>query len=184
MSEENSPLRIILIIVAAIVIPIVVVAAYVLINREPVPYSGQVLSLNAYPIHRDLSQKTTPDGLGGQTEVYDQVLVFADVRIQNTAKIPLFLHDMWAVVNLPDENERTSAVSASDFDKVFIAYPDTKEYQKPLLSRDLTIQPGQSAEGELIFNYQITKEQWQSAKTMNVGISFLHQNPLIMQVAK
>jgi hypothetical protein len=183
MSEENSPARIPLIILAAVVIPIAVVAAYVLINREPVPYAGQVVSLNVYPIHRDLSQSTTTEGVGGQNDVFDEILLLADVRITNTAKIPLYVHDMWAVVDLPDEAEHSTAVSGSDFDKVFIAYPDLKQYQKPPLERDTTIQPGQQVEGMMIFSYQISKAKWDSRSGTDLSISFLHQNPLVMHVA-
>jgi hypothetical protein len=184
MSEENSPLRIILIIVAAIVIPIVVVGAYVLINKEPNPHTGQVLSVNIYPIHRDYTQHTSTEGVGGQADVYDEVLVLADVRIQNTAKVPLFVYDMWANADLPDETDRSSAASGSDFDKVFIAYPDLKQYEKPPLRRETTIPPGQSVEGMMIFNYQMNQTQWNSRSGMDIDISFRHQNPLVMNVPK
>lgn len=184
MSEENSPSRIILIIIAAVIIPIVVIGGYVWVNREPIPYSGQVLSVNVYPIHRDFKQPTTTEGLGGQAETYDETLVLADVRIRNTAKIPLYLHDMWAVANLPDETDRSTAASGSDFDKVFIAYPDLKQFQKAPLPRDLTLQPGDQVEGQMIFHYQISKAQWDSRNSMDISISFLHQNPLVLNVPK
>jgi hypothetical protein len=184
MAEESSPVRFILIILVAIIIPVVVVAGYVLINREPNPYLGQVLSVNVYPIHRETTQPTTVDGLGGQTETYDEILVFADVRIQNTAKIPIYMRDMWAVANLPDETSRSSAASTSDFNKVFIAYPDTKQYQKAPLLRDTTLQPGQSIEGQMIFHYQLSKAQWDSRSGMDINIGFLHQNPLVMNIPK
>lgn len=184
MAEETTPLRIILIIIAAIIIPVVVVGAYVVINREPNPYKGQVLSMNVYPIHRDYTQKTTTEGIGGQNDTYDEILVFANVRITNTAKIPLYIHDMWAIVDAPDETSRATAVSASDFQKVFVAYPDTQRYQKPMLSRDATIQPGQQVEGEMIFSYQMNQQQWQSTTDMNIDVGFLHQNPLVMKIPK
>lgn len=184
MAEESNPLRILLIIIAAIIIPVVVVGAYVVINREPNPYKGQVLSMNVYPIHRDLTQKTTTEGIGGQTDIYDEILVFTNVRITNTAKIPLYIHDMWATVDSPDETSRSTAVSASDFQKVFIAYPDTRQYQKSMLPRDATIQPGQQVEGEMIFSYQMSQQEWQSATGMNIDVGFLHQNPLVMKVPK
>jgi hypothetical protein len=182
MSEENSPSRILLIILAAIIIPVVAVAAYVLINREPTPYAGQVLSVNVYPIHRDLSQPTTTEGVGGQNDVYDEILLLADVRIQNTAKIPLFIHDMWADVDLPNESDRSSAASASDFDKVFIAYPDLQQYKKSPLPRDLTLQPGQQVEGQMIFNYSMDKAKWDSRTGTDINIAFIHQNPLVLHV--
>jgi hypothetical protein len=182
MSEERTLPRTILIIIAAIVIPAAVIAAYVWINREPAPYSGKILSVNVYPIHRDYTQPTTTEGIGGQSESYDEILILANVRIQNLSKIPLYLHDMWAVVDLPDQSERSTAVSQADFDNVFVAYPTLKQYQKPSLRRDITIAPGQSVEGMMIFNYQITQSQWQSASAMKISIDFLHQYPLVMRL--
>ena len=184
MNEENTSYRALFIVIAAIVIVVTVIGSYVLINRVPPVYSGQVLSVNIFPIHRDLSQKDTTEGIGGQNEVYDQILVLADVRITNTAKIPLFLHDMWANVNLPDESDRSTAASASDFDKIFIAYPELQQFKKNPLPRDITLQPGQQVEGMMVFNYQMNLAQFGTRSGMDISISFLHQGPLVMHVAK
>jgi hypothetical protein len=184
MNEETKPSRIILIIAAAIIIPVVVLGSYVWLNRVPTPYAGQVLSVNIYPIHEDLSQPTSTEGIGGRNDVYDEVLVLADVRIRNVGKIPLFLHDMWAMANFPNESDRSTAASASDFDKVFIAYPNLKQFQKAPLPRDLTIQPGQQVEGQMIFNYQMNQTQWNSRSGEDVYVDFLHQKPLMLHIAK
>ncbi|MFZ0663216.1 MAG: hypothetical protein WAM66_11030 [Acidobacteriaceae bacterium] len=184
MSEENPsyPLRAVVIVIIAIVVVLGAIAAYVYFGRAPVPYQGKVLSVNVYPIHRDLSQPTTTEGIGGQNETYDEILVFANVSVKNTAKVPLYLEDMWATVNLPGENDRAPAASESDFNKVFIAYPETRQYQKPPLRRNITLQPGQQAEGMMIFNYQMNQKQWESATGVNVALSFVDQYPLVMHL--
>lgn len=182
MSEERTLPRTALIIVAAILIPAAVIAAYVFINREPAPYAGTILSVNVYPIHHDYTQPTTTEGVGGQPESYDEMLLLVNVRIRNLSKVPLFLHDMWAVVELPDQSQRSTAVSPTDFDNVFVAYPALKQYQKPPLRRDITIPPGQQVEGMMIFHYQIAQSQWQAATSMKVSIDFLHQFPLVMRL--
>lgn len=172
-------------VVVAFIVATVAVAAYFYIGRVPDPYSAKLVSLNVYPIHRDYKSPTTVQGIGGQNETYDEVLVLADVRINNISKkVPLYLNDMSANVELPDETQRSSAVSASDFDKLFIVYPDLKQYQKPMLLRDTTIQPGQSVEGLMIFSYQINQQQWQSATAMNINVHFIHQKPLVIAVPK
>ncbi|HEX5236680.1 MAG TPA: hypothetical protein VFW25_15275 [Silvibacterium sp.] len=181
MNEERTLPRAILIVILAIVIPAAVVAAYVWANHVPTPYKGQILSLNVYPIHHDYTQPTTPNGIGGQTETYDEILIFAYVRVENVSKIPLFLQDMWAVVDIPDQTDRSTAVSQSDFDKVFIAYPNLKQFEKAPLPRDLTLQPGQKADGLMIFHYQITQAQWESATSMKINIAFRHHPPLVME---
>ncbi len=183
MSDENSPSRILLIILAAILIPIVVVGAYVWINWEPTPYAGQVLSVNVYPIHRDLREPTSTGGIGGQGDVYDEILLLVDVRITNVAKIPLYLRDMGADAQFAGEADHSSAASTSDFDKVFIAYPDLQQFKKPPLLRDLTIPPGQAVEGMMIFNYQMDKAKWDTRTGTDVSLSFMHQKPLILHIA-
>lgn len=182
MSEENPSYRAVLIVIIAVAVVIGAIAAYVYFGRAPVPYQGKILSVNVYPIHHNLSQPTTTEGVGGQNETYDEILIFANVSVKNTAKIPLHLRDMWATVSLPNENENSSAVSQSDFKKVFIAYPETRQYEKPPLPRDTTLQPGQQVQGMMIFNYQMNQKQWESATGMNVALSFVDQNPLVMRL--
>jgi len=172
-------------IVLAVIVVSAAIAAYVYFARVPDPYSAKLVSVNVYPIHRNLTSPTTVEGVGGENETYDQVIVLADVRITNVSnKVPLYLSDMSANVDLPDETQRSSAVSASDFDKLFIVYPDLKQYQKPMLQRDLTVQPGQSVEGLMIFSYQMSQQQWQSATAMNINVDFIHQKPLVIPVPK
>lgn len=184
MSEQNPAYRAALIVIVAVVIVIAAIAAYVYFGRTPVPYQGKILSVNVYPIHHDMSEPTTTEGVGGQNETYDEVLLFVNVSVKNTAKVPLYLRDMWAVVDLPDENEKSSAVAHDDFSKVFLAYPETKQYEKPPLERDITLQPGQQATGLMIFNYQITQKQWDSANGLSVSLSFHNQNPMVMKLPK
>jgi len=182
MSEENPSYRAVLIVIIAVVVVLGAIAAYVYFGRAPVPYQGRILSVNVYPIHREMNQHTTTEGIGGQNETYDEILLFANVSVKNTAKIPLHLQNAWSDISLPDEDEHSEAVSQSDFKKVFIAYPDTQQYEKPPLPPNLTLQPGQQAEGMIIFSYQINQKQWESAKAMSVSLGFVNQNPMVMHL--
>lgn len=182
MRDENPAYRAPLIIIVSIVVVLAAIAAYVYFGRTPTPYQGQILSVNVYSIHHDMTQPTTTEGVGGQKETYDEILLFVNVSVKNTAKIPLYLRDMWATVNLPDVDEKSTAVSQEDFSKVFVAYPETKQYQKPPLPRDITLQPGQQVEGMMIFNYQISQKQWESATGEILSLSFVNQPPMVMRV--
>lgn len=182
MSEDNPSYRILLIIIAAIIIAGGTIAGYVWVNWVPTPYKGQVLNVNFYPIHHDITQQSTTEGVGGQTETYDEILVFADVSIRNVSKEPLYIQDMWAVVNLPNESDRSDATSQSDFQRVFVAYPQTKPFQKSPLARGTTLQPGQQVEGEIIFNYQMNQAKWDSRTGMDIDIDFLNKGPMVMHV--
>ena len=173
---------------ATVVLVVLAVGIYVWIEHIPPVHTGQVLSVDVYPIHRELStgpvNGAKTDGLQGQPEIYDQLIVLANVRIKNQAKIPIFLHDMWGIVHLRDgEDERSLAGSAKDFDKVFIAYPDLKPLRKDPLPRDLTLTPGQQVEGMVICNFPISKAQWDERQELELRFSFLHQNSLVLDVA-
>jgi hypothetical protein len=173
--------------VGAFVFVVLAIGAYVWINNKPPVHAGQVLSVDIYPIHRELStgpvSKSRTEGVAGQADIYDQMIVLADVRIKNQTDIPLFLHDMWGVVHLPDEDQRSLAASGTDFGKVFIAYPDLGQFKKNPLPRDLTLTPGQQVEGLVIYNYPISKAQWDARTGMDLTFTFLHQKPLVLQVA-
>src|ERR1700739_1443088 len=122
---------------AAFVIVCLALGAYVYINQKPPVSAGQVLSMDIYPIHRDLSTGPGTEGLAGESETYDEVIVFCNVRIANQTDIPIFLQDMWAILDLPDGPQRSTAVSQSDFNKVFIAYPDVRQFRRNPVPRAL-----------------------------------------------
>jgi hypothetical protein len=184
MSSEERSFSWITIVVACC-IPVIAIAAYVYIGHRPPVHSGQVLSVNVYPIHRDLRTRSSTEGVGGQSDVFDEVIVLTDVRIKNTSKdLPLYLHDMAAVVSLPDGDQRSTDVSPSDFDKVFLAYPELKPLRKDAMPRDITLGPGQQREGMMIFNYQISKAQWDQRSRFDIEVSFINQKPLIINAGK
>ena len=164
-------------------------AIFVWLYTRPSVHTGEVLSVNIYPIHRDLSKGpnrgSATEGIVGQADTYDELLVLTNVRIRNQTDIPLFLHDMSAVVSLADGGEQRSlAASQADLAKAFIAYPDLKPLRKDPLPRDLTLQPGQQAEGMMIFNYPISKAQWDSRSGLDITMTFQHQKPLLLHVDK
>jgi hypothetical protein len=171
-------------VIAAFVIVSLAIGAYFYINDKPPVHAGQVLSLDIYPIHRDLSTGPATEGLSGQSETYDEVLVFANVRIENHTDIPLFLQDMWAILDLPDGPQRSTAASRTDFDKVFIAYPDVRRFRKDPMPRDLTLPPGQKVEGMMVFHYDIPKAQWDARNNLAIHVTFAHQNSLVIPVPK
>ena len=189
MSEETITSKAWFPAVGAFVFVVLAIGAYVYFNNKPPVHAGEVLSVNIFPIHRELS--TGPangageKGITGQGDTFDEVIVLVDARIKNQTDIPLFLHDMWAVVDLPGEEEQRSlAASQTDFAKVFIAYPSLKPLQKDPLPRDLTLAPGQQVEGMMIFSYQISKAQWDARSGLDITMTFQHQKPLLLHVAK
>jgi hypothetical protein len=171
---------------ATVVLMALAIGTYLWIHFTPSVHAGQVLSVNIYPIHRELGtgspNHARMDGIGGEPEIYDEILVLADVQIKNKTDIPLFLHDMYAVVHLPDGDQRSLAASGRDFDKAFVAYPDLKPLRKDPIQRDITLTPGQQVEGMVIYHYEISKAQWDSRTGMDLTFTFQHQKPLVLSV--
>ncbi len=188
MSEEKIASKTWFPVTVAIAVAVLAAAGvFAWLYSRPALQTGRVLSVNVKPIHRELGtgpvNGSRTEGVAGQPDIYDEMIVLADVEIKNQTDIPLFLHDMWGVVHLRDEDQRSLAASGRDFEKVFIAYPDLKQFEKAPLPRDLTLTPGQQVEGMVICNFPISKEQWASRTGMDLTFSFLHQKSLVLEVA-
>ncbi len=172
-------------ILGAILLVIVCVGGYIWATWMGPVHAGKVVSMAVYPIHRELSTGSALGGVDGGKNVYDELIVVANVHIQSTTKkLPLFLHDMSATVTLPDgSTQQDLAASRDDFQKVFVAYPALAPQQKAPLQRDITMTPGQTVDGQMIFHFPITKQQWDQRKSFTVTVEFLHQDPLVMKTA-
>ena len=171
-------------ILGAIVLVIVCVGGYVWVTWMGPVHAGKVQSMAVYPIHRELSTGSALGGVNGGNNVYDEVIVLANVHIQSTTRLPLFLHDMWGVVTLADgTTQQDLAASHDDFTKVFVAYPALAPQQKAPVERGITMTPGQQLDGQMIFHFPITKQQWDQRKSFVVTVDFLHQDPLVMKTA-
>ena len=174
----NHPLFTVL---AATIIVVCIIGGYVwYFNTGPV-HAGQVTSISAYPIHRELSTGSGLGGVNGGPNVFDEVIVIANVKIKSTTRLPLFLKDMWAEVTLPDGTVQQSlAASGEDYRKVFVAYPTLAAQQKTPMPRDITLTPGQEVEGQMIFHFPISEKDWDARKQFGVVVGFIHQKNLVL----
>ncbi len=163
-------------------IVLLAIAAYVYFNEKPPVVAGEVLHLTAYPIHSESkANQFTSQSIAPVENKFDEIIIVADVRLHNQSQGPVFLADMAALLKLPTEEDRSLAASASDFNRVFIAYPALAPMKQQPLLRDTTIPAGETAEGQLVFNYPITKEQWDQRQSLELILSFTHQKDLVLQ---
>jgi hypothetical protein len=182
MSERNGTgFHPLLVVLVAIVIVVGVIGTYVWVTWTGPVHAGQVVSVSAYPIHRELSVGGGLGGLKGQPNVKVEVIVIADVKVKSTTKLPLFLHDMWGEVTMPNGDVLQSlAASGEDYKKVFIAYPALEAQKETPMPRGITMTPGQEIEGQLIFHYPITQKDWEGRKQFDVVIGFINQKNLVL----
>jgi hypothetical protein len=166
------------IIIAAIVVSIAL-GLYVYLGQKPPVAAGEILTMNLYPVHALVNNGGGPEGMPGQGEYYDQLLILAKIRIRNQTDIPLFLQDISATIKLPDGSEQVNVTASDkDMDRVFQAYPSLSYLRADSIRRDVTLTPGQSVQGLTIFNFPITKEQWDTLQSAKVVVSFMHQKNL------
>jgi hypothetical protein len=166
-------------VVAAVVVSILI-AWYVISGQKPPVATGQVISVWVHPQH-----VVTPglDAAGASLtqQSFDQVMVFADVRLHNQSNTPLFLYDILTNATLPDGIHSSYAANTIDYNRVFVAYPDIKApHGKPLSPLDTTINPGQTVEGEFVSAFHMTDTDWNTRKGLNFSFAFRYQPNLVL----
>jgi len=165
----------------AVVVIAILVAAAMYFSEKPAVASGEVTHVTAYPIHRVSNSALDAEPRAAKVEnTFDQMIVIAQVRLRNPNKIPIYLSYISAAVTLPDEQDRSFAASPSNYNRIFLAYPELAAMKDQPLLRDAAIPPGETVEGQLVFNYAITQAQWNSRKSLDVTISFVHQSDLTL----
>jgi hypothetical protein len=166
--------------IAAAVLVIIAIAVYVISGQKPPPASGEIVAVRAHPQHT-----VTPgfDAAGAPMprESYDRVLVFAQVRLHNQSDKPLFLYEILTNATLEDGVHASNAAPKSEFERVFLAYPELSALHGKALSLDTTIAPGQTEEGTVVFHpFRVTKAQWDARKDLSFTFKFQYQPSLVL----
>lgn len=113
-------------------------------------------------------------------EIVDQVMVFAEVRIHNQSKAPLFLMNVLTNATLPDGIHSSYAASPSDYDRIFVVYPELSVPHGKALALDTTIGAGQTVEGTVVSAFRMTKQQFDARKDLNFAFGFRYQPSLVL----
>lgn len=181
MAKSDSGIHPVVAALGAVILVAAIIGGYLWATYKPPVHIGQIVSVSTYPIHRELSTGAALGGLEGQKDIYDEEIVIANVQIRSNTQLPLFLHDMWADVTLPDDTiERSTAASTNDYHAVFVAYPTLAPKQTTPVPRDITMTPGQVINGQLVFHYPITAQQWDHRKDFKIYIQFINQKELVL----
>ena len=167
------------IVIAAILVSIAL-GSYVYLGQKPPVAAGEILTMRLYPVHTLINNGGGGDtGMQGTGEYYDQLLILVKIKVRNQTDIPLFLQDVAAKIQMPDGSEQVNVtVSDRDMNRVFQSYPSLGYLRTDPVHRDITMNPGDSVQGLTIFNFPITKEQWDTLQAAKVVVSFMHQKDL------
>jgi len=178
VDEPADAGRIVLRIVLGLVVTSLLIGAYFYFGQRKVVATGSVTRISLYPIHSVMGDNTSAPGMAGQTETYDQLILFTQLRVHNQSDTPLTITEMVSniVLTAPDQNGSTEpssrAVDAGDFNRLFSAYPKLASFRADPLLRDTVIAPNADAEGLVVFSYSLSKDQWEQRKSFGVAVSF------------
>jgi hypothetical protein len=164
---------------AAFVLVSIGITIFLIVNRKPPVAAGELVQVWAHGVHT-LSTPTDANGVQQGTEQFDQVLVFASVRIRNQSDQNIILKDMLANATFEDGVHSSYAASAIDFDRIFIAYPELAGLHGKPLTRETVITPGQVADGMIVSSFHVTKAQWTAKKDLSFTIELKYHPDLVL----
>ena len=159
--------------IVATVLVTIAIAIYVISGEKPPAATGEVLDVWAHPMH-SVTPAFDASGASISQETFDQVLVFTRVRIHNQSKQAIVLHQILTNITHPDKVIDSSfATTASQFERIFQAYPDLAPYHaSPLQTDELTINPDQTVEGTFVSSFKMTKDVWDARQALDYSIGF------------
>jgi len=165
--------------IVATILVTIAIAVYVITGEKPPAATGEVLDVWAHPMHT-VTPAFDASGAGISQSSFDQVLVFTRVRLHNQSKQPLFLHQILTNITHPDGSIDSSfATTASQYQRVFVAYPELAQWQNsPLSTDDLEIGPGQTVEGTFVSSFRMARDKWDARKALDYSFAFRYQ-PII-----
>jgi hypothetical protein len=141
--------------------------------------TGEIVQVWAHPHHPE-SSGFDASGAAMEKQSFDQVLVFAQVRLRNQSKQPVFLHNVMTNATIADGIHSSYAATAGDFERVFIAYPNLTIPHGKALSLDTTIDPGQTVEGTVVSSFRMSKQQWDARKDLSFTFGIRYQPNLVL----
>jgi len=165
--------------VFAAVLVSLAIAGYFIAGLKPPAATGQVEQVWVHPQHTETSGFDA-NGAPMPKETYDQIYVFALVKLHNQSQLPLFLHGITTNATLEDGIHSSYAAQAADYERVFLAYPSIPVPHGKALSPQTTINPGQTVEGTIVSAFRLTKDQWDARKDLNFTFGIQYQPNLLL----
>jgi hypothetical protein len=165
--------------IAAAILVSVAIAIYFIAGQKPPAVTGDIVAVWAHPQHTE-SSGFDANGAPMPKDSFDQVLVFTEVRLHNQSKLPLALVTVLSNATLDDGIHSSYAASQSDYDRVFLAYPDIPVPHGTALPISLSLDPGASADGTFVSSFRLTKQQWDARKNLDFSFTFRYQPSLVL----
>ena len=165
--------------VIAAVLVTMIVAFVVLATQKPPVVSGEIVQVWTHPNHV-VTSGIDANGESMAKQSFDQVLVFARVKLRNQSKSPLILEDVLANLSQTDGILSVSAGSSGQYEEVFLAYPELAALHSTPLSPHATLDPGQSMEGNVFWILRMSRQEWDARRDLNFTFRFQYQANLVL----
>lgn len=163
----------------AVVAVSVAIAIYFIAGQKPPIAAGQVLALWVHPIHSE-TPGVDANGAPMVSESFDQVMVFTQVRLHNQSQAPLQLWNVATNAKFSDGIHSSYAATASDYDRIFLAYPNLLVPHGKALPLQTVIEPGQTLEGMFVSAFRMNKQEWDTHKDLTFTFAFHYQPNLVL----
>jgi hypothetical protein len=135
-----------------------------------------------FPTHTVFKSEST---LIGHDQTENDLYILTNLRIDDRLSLPLFVKDFTAVLTTAEgETLTTSAAEQQDIPTIFASFPAIKPLASDPLLRDITIKPGQSAEGMILLHFPITKSVWDRRSNAELTVNFYHQGQQNINISR
>ncbi len=181
-ARDQAPRGMLLSMLAATAVLLVVILLLWWHAHQPPPLVGRVTQLWIHPMHTVLQRKDA-NGVEQMPEAFDQVLVLAQIHLQNKSGQPVILKQLLTNLTLPDGLDSSYAATPTDYDRVFVAYPELAGLRTQPLHSDTVLQPGASIDGMILSSFQLTADRWKQQRGMNFEIDLKMHPALILTPA-
>jgi hypothetical protein len=165
--------------VMAIVLVSLIIAFYAWTGQKRPVASGEVVQVWAHPRHVE-TPGVDANGAPMAVDRFDEVLVFAHIRLENQTKHPLALQDILANATLGDGILSVSAGNAAQYEEVFLAYPELSALHSTPLPPRTMIAAGQTLDGNAFWAVRRTKQEWDARKKLNFTFRFEYQSSVTL----
>lgn len=165
-------------VIAAVVVTIAIAAYFISGQNKPL-VTGDVIAVWAHPQHTETSGFDASGALMPK-ESFDQVMVFAEVRLHNQSKVPLMMNNIVTNATLDDGIHSSYAAPAPEYDRIFVAYPNLPVPHGKPLALETLIDPGQTVEGAFVSAFKLNKQQWDERKALTFTFAFRYQPNLVV----
>ncbi len=165
--------------VIATVLVSVAIAVYVVTGTKPPVATGEIVQVWAQPRHV-VTSGLDANGDPMPKQTFDEVLVFAHLKLTNQSKFPLVLENVLANMKLGDGILSVAAGSEAQFQEVFIAYPELAWLHSGAFPNRATLAPGETLEGNAFWTVRRNQQQWDARKSLDFTYVLQYQPDLVL----